>query len=590
MFDNKNKLQPITWRSYQIIKKKAMEQELSWSGLIISLSIAFFIVIGCSLFLKVVYVSLENKNANTVKAKELNSETFIQFGSLAKVFINSASAATLESKAAPIKDTVYANVISGQSSTQTIKIKNVGKEIWKPGEVNLETGPYLKTFSKFETDAWLKFYRPVGITKEIKPGQVLEITFPLKAPTDVTGTIQENFQLVKGERPISGSLIRFFITIVSPTTSSTPVSIKTSPQVSTNQVQIKSNTVSASPLPSIPLPKTDFCISSTNNGDRSYENCNTASQENSVENGITPKLLLSVEPIIRIGLFNSFSSQRVSFNTLFDVYGGTEILFSGLLANNIVTVNFDPASRRYSVISGDIAKTTTMPLRLVPREVNGVATLLDYKNLTGWNKSLNDNAFRGVIEMRYTEPAKKVWFINELSIENYLKGLAETTNSSPLEFQKVMATAARSYALYHYLRGLDYGLTIASTKHADDYFHLDSYYDQVYRGYNSELRMSGLVFAVEATRGVAVAYADKPVITPYFSNSDGRTRDWVEVWGGTAKPWLKSVAVPQDQGKNLFGHGVGLSARGALLMVNAGTTWQDALKYFYNGTNLLKIY
>ncbi|MDO8668273.1 MAG: hypothetical protein Q7K35_04230 [bacterium] len=38
-------LEQTGWKYYNSIKKKAMEQEFSWSGLLISLSIAFFIVI-----------------------------------------------------------------------------------------------------------------------------------------------------------------------------------------------------------------------------------------------------------------------------------------------------------------------------------------------------------------------------------------------------------------------------------------------------------------------------------------------------------------------------------------------------------------
>jgi len=38
----------ISWKSYNSIKKKAMEQEFSLSGLLISLSIAFFIVVSCA--------------------------------------------------------------------------------------------------------------------------------------------------------------------------------------------------------------------------------------------------------------------------------------------------------------------------------------------------------------------------------------------------------------------------------------------------------------------------------------------------------------------------------------------------------------
>jgi SpoIID/LytB domain protein len=160
-----------------------------------------------------------------------------------------------------------------------------------------------------------------------------------------------------------------------------------------------------------------------------------------------------------------------------------------------------------------------------------------------------------------------------------------------VEFQKVLATAARTYALYHYYRGVDFGLAGASTKHADEYFHVDATYDQVYRGYNSEIRMPRLSQAVDETAGAIVTYKNELAITPYFSRSDGRTRSWNEVWGGGEKAWLQSVIVPEDSGKTLFGHGVGMSAQGALLMiVDSHKTWQEVLAYFYQGTNLQKAY
>lgn len=48
----------IGWKYYNSIKKKAMEQEFSWAGLVVSLSIAFFIVITASSVLRLTYVSM----------------------------------------------------------------------------------------------------------------------------------------------------------------------------------------------------------------------------------------------------------------------------------------------------------------------------------------------------------------------------------------------------------------------------------------------------------------------------------------------------------------------------------------------------
>ncbi len=58
------------WKSYRLIRKKAMEQELSWSGLIVSLSIAFFIVISCAFALRAIAVSLEHKQSSPSSQNE----------------------------------------------------------------------------------------------------------------------------------------------------------------------------------------------------------------------------------------------------------------------------------------------------------------------------------------------------------------------------------------------------------------------------------------------------------------------------------------------------------------------------------------
>ncbi|MFA6306568.1 MAG: hypothetical protein WCV70_01600 [Patescibacteria group bacterium] len=56
-------LEHIGWKNYNTIKKKAMEQEFSWSGLLISLSIAFFIVIVSAFILNFIFNSVEANKA-----------------------------------------------------------------------------------------------------------------------------------------------------------------------------------------------------------------------------------------------------------------------------------------------------------------------------------------------------------------------------------------------------------------------------------------------------------------------------------------------------------------------------------------------
>jgi stage II sporulation protein D len=192
--------------------------------------------------------------------------------------------------------------------------------------------------------------------------------------------------------------------------------------------------------------------------------------------------------------------------------------------------------------------------------------------------SFTDNTFRNILELRYNTPNDRTWLINELPIEHYLRGLAETSDSSHEEFKKTLLVAARTYAYYHWQR---------ATKHDEEGFHVDAYADQVYNGYGYEARTPNITKAVEATRGITVTYDGETAITAYFSRSDGRTRDWSEVWGGSV-PWSKSVAVPCDVGKTLWGHGVGMSASGGLCMAKEGKTYDEILKYFYTGVDLEK--
>lgn len=65
------------WKYYNSIKKKAMEQEFSWSGLLLSLSIAFFIVVISAFFLSNVHSLIESGGARLGEIKK-NSIYFEQ--------------------------------------------------------------------------------------------------------------------------------------------------------------------------------------------------------------------------------------------------------------------------------------------------------------------------------------------------------------------------------------------------------------------------------------------------------------------------------------------------------------------------------
>ncbi len=584
---NKIGLDFISWK---INKKKAVDSaDYSFRKLIISLSIAFLVVSVGSQALFLIHQSIESKKGFSGEGS--------QFG-----LVKEAEAAeTQEYKAEIMEREESIELKAEEDYLYNVKIKNVGQNIWIKGEVFLETGPFLRSVSNVRHPGWEKYYRATGLDRDIEPGEIANLEIRMQAKDGINGMIQENFQLVRKNAIISGSLFRVFATLQSKDIAEDVVQVNHQSEVEEvveqkveEECDNSSNIQETKPQAVIIDAQDDvvqFCSVIPYEERMDYEECRTNPNENDSTDGITEKIQLKEEPIIRVGLFKASGAERITCSDYYDVYAGNNILLSSLPANYKAVVSFNERTGKYTVSTAGITKSTEKYIRFVPRNKNSIMTLIDFENRPRWNSYLNYNEYRNVIEFRYSVETKKLWVINEVVMSDYLKGLAETTNYSPVEYQKVIATAARTYALYHYNRGIEYDMTDASTKHANEHFHVDAVWDQVYKGYGSEKQLSRLSEAVDETRGVAVTYNENVVVTPYFSTSDGRTRSWEEVWYGNAKPWLKSVAVPQDEGKDLWGHGVGMSARGALVMArDEGWSWKKVLEYFYTGIDLLKVY
>jgi stage II sporulation protein D len=212
------------------------------------------------------------------------------------------------------------------------------------------------------------------------------------------------------------------------------------------------------------------------------------------------------------GVGNYFSVRTTTGRLLFRGGGG-----------RVVTVY--RSSGAYTVLlkkSGTTigSRRSTAPIRVVP----GRGTIL---------KVVNDGQlYRGNIDLRYGWGSRAMWAINTVAIEHYLRGIGEEPESWPYTGLKVLAVVSRGYAAYRAL----------NPKHASDGFAICNTGDcQAYVGYNYERRAPRLRSAVIGTRGRVVTYGGSLVVTPYFSNSGGKTESIQYVWGGSAKPWLRAV-------------------------------------------------
>ncbi len=291
---------------------------------------------------------------------------------------------------------------------------------------------------------------------------------------------------------------------------------------------------------------------------------------------------LGEEPRIRVGLYKIEEKGTPLLRSPFayQIVDASGDVLAPLPANTTVSL-LRSSSGKYIVEGPGISIISNEYLRLEPTVENAYIDVINVEDRPKWNTSLNYNGFRDTLEIRYAEKNEKTWLINELPLEQYVAGVAEISNGVNHEAQKALMTAVRTYAFHQ----------IDSPKHRDRHFDVDAKYDQVYKGYYREKRFDRVGDAVNETRGELVTYQGDVVITPYYSRSDGRTRAWTEVWGGSDKPWLQSVKAEYDAGRTMWGHGVGMSARDMLLRAEEeDMEYPELLAYYYRGTQVQRLF
>ncbi len=304
-----------------------------------------------------------------------------------------------------------------------------------------------------------------------------------------------------------------------------------------------------------------------------------------------PSFQLAAEPKIRVGVWK-LDKKYVLFLSNEDDYkildGETQV---GVLPKG-KTATLKYTQGEYSLKAGDLSIKTKKFIHLTPSSnPHAVFSLPNYDHHVTWKGKRNFNEYRGGMELRKVDDKEDLYVINELLFEDYVKGISENTNSAPEEYLKAQSIAQRTYAYY---------IATYSDKHDKRHFDvMSTTADQLYLGYQSEVIMPRFVAATTATRGMMATYdvdsnpatAKQVIITPYFANTDGRTRAWTEVWGGSHKPWLVSVKAGYDKGKKLFGHGVGMSQLDAANRAESeGLSAVDLVKYYYTGVDVEKMF
>ena len=287
------------------------------------------------------------------------------------------------------------------------------------------------------------------------------------------------------------------------------------------------------------------------------------------------------------------------------------VVLSSNAENTKITANGNYKIEYYDKDTGKLYKTvekasgatTEVPffddgryIRFIPASDNVILQVPSYNDVYQTKTvAYNDNQFRGVIELRYSPTSKKLWVIEDVPLEGYLRGISEATTRSNTEYLKAFSVITRTYAMNYVLKG---------GKHTSEPFHLKNSRngngnDQQYKGYAFEMRSPGTADSYNQTKGQVIEFKDKLIVAAYSSDSGGVTKSGCEALssnyctsdydyldGGVKDP-ANTVHNPSSVAAS---HGAGMSAVGAYQMAVDGSGWQDIIKYYYLGVNIDKRY
>lgn len=154
-------------------------------------------------------------------------------------------------------------------------------------------------------------------------------------------------------------------------------------------------------------------------------------------------------------------------------------------------------------------------------------------NVTKGEVALHGKKYSGILEV--WKGKNGLYVINELPMEDYLKGVvaAEVGAKWEEEALKAQAVASRTYAVYQKLN---------NSPNAMSYHLTSSVLHQVYRG---DMISDNIVKAVNSTKGEILTYEGSPILAFYHSTSGGLTEDCLEVFGKNF-PYLSPVETSSE--------------------------------------------
>jgi len=143
---------------------------------------------------------------------------------------------------------------------------------------------------------------------------------------------------------------------------------------------------------------------------------------------------------------------------------------------------------------------------------------------------VNGKKYRGTLEIHNIE--QKIWVINILDVEDYLKGVVPCEigkiSINLIEVAKAQAVAARTYVYAHLNQYQELGFDLyADTR------------DQIYAGVAVEHQLTS--WAIEQTDREILTFRGQPIDAKYSSTCGGITANFSDIWIGESPPYLTSI-------------------------------------------------
>lgn len=282
--------------------------------------------------------------------------------------------------------------------------------------------------------------------------------------------------------------------------------------------------------------------------------------------------------IVSAGLFlmlsifaNPCYAIKIGLQTEVDHIGiGSSLETSLIDANTNKTVTKFEAMKGYELIP----YKNTMAIALDGKFYQIYSDYVVLKAPAGGFVSAKGKWYRGILIVQNKN--KKLTVINEVDLEDYLKGVvpSEMPSSWELEALKAQAIAARSYALANLGKRASLGYDLKDTPE-----------DQAYGGASAETSKTNL--AVESTGGQVLTYNMKVIPAYYSASAGGQTINASTAWGNDL-PFIRSVPSYDDNVKK-NGHGVGMSQHGANNLAKEGYNAYQILTYFFQNVKFAKV-